>query len=56
MNSFDYMGLMNDKTVASGAYAGPNTNGKPNTLASRYGQPVFYQGARALRLQVKFTF
>ena len=56
MNSFDYLGLMNDKTVVGGKYAGPNTNGQPNTLASRYGQPVFYQGARALRLQVKFSF
>jgi hypothetical protein len=56
MNNFDYNGLMNNKTVSSGKYAGPNTNGKPNTLASRYGQPVFYQTARALRLQVKFTF
>ncbi len=56
INSFNYQALMNDKTTASGVYAGPNTNGKPNTLASRYGAPVFYQGARALRLQVKFTF
>lgn len=66
MNNFDYLGLMNDKSrvfvpptaTAAGfwQYAGPNTNGKPNTLASRYGQPVFYQGARSLRLQIKFTF
>ena len=62
MNNFDYMSIMNDKTriqnttTGQWSYAGPNTNGKPNTLASRYGQPVFYQTARALRLQVKFTF
>ena len=60
MNNFDYLGLMNDKTrvfnVDHYEYAGPNTNGSPNTLASRYGKPVYYQGARALRLQVKFTF
>jgi hypothetical protein len=57
MNSFSYMSLMNDKTLnAAGNYAGPNTNGRPNTLASRYGQPVFYQDSRAMRLQIKFTF
>lgn len=57
MNNFNYMSIMNDKTVdESGAYAGPNTNGRPNTLASRYGHPVFYQDARAMRFQVKFTF
>jgi hypothetical protein len=60
MNSFDYMGLMNDKTrvfnVDHWEYAGPNTNGQPNTLASRYGRPVFYQSARNMRIQIKFTF
>ena len=67
MNNFDYMGLMNDKTrvfvppsatdpTGHWAYAGPNTNGSPNTLASRYGHPVYYQDARAMRLQIKFTF
>jgi hypothetical protein len=62
MNNFDYMGLMNNKTTAidpktgNTIYAGPNTNGSPNTLASRYGHPVYYQDARAMRLQVKFTF
>jgi hypothetical protein len=40
----------------TGVYAGPNTNGKPNTLASRYGKPVIFQGARAMRLQLRFTF
>jgi hypothetical protein len=57
MNSFDYMGIMNNKSVdSSGNYNGPNTNGRPNVLASRYGQPVFYQTARAMRLQIKFIF
>jgi hypothetical protein len=65
MNSFDYMGLMNNKTTKividkngnpQTVYGGPNTNAKPNTLASRYGQPVFNQGARNMRLQIKFTF
>jgi hypothetical protein len=38
------------------SYTGPNTNGKPNTLASRYGKAVIFQGARSMRLEVKFTF
>ena len=70
--NFNYLALMNDKTfvvVDSNAgktpypgpkyvaqYAGPNTNGQPNTLASRYGLPVILQGARTIRLQLKFTF
>ena len=62
MNNFNYMPIMNDKTIVidpnSGnpVYGGPNTNGQPNTLASRYGLPVFYQSARNMRLQIKFTF
>jgi len=64
--NFNYLALMNDKsfttngTNANGfpkiVYAGTNTNGKPNTLAARYGMPVIYQNARAVRIQVKFTF
>jgi hypothetical protein len=62
MNSFDYLGIMNDRTrvacAAAGGfcYAGPNTNGQANTLRSRYGLPVIFQGTRNLRMQVKFTF
>jgi hypothetical protein len=65
MNNFNYMAIMNDKTTkvvtdSSGntqtVYGGPNTNGSPNTLSNRYGHPVFYQDARAMRLQIKFTF
>ncbi|MGH9523916.1 MAG: TonB-dependent receptor [Terriglobales bacterium] len=58
MNNFDYLSLMNNKTTnaAGTAYAGPNTNGKPNTLASRYGAPIIYQNARNMRLEVRFTF
>lgn len=59
-NSFDYLGLMNDRTrvvcPAGFCYAGPNTNGRPNTYRSRYGLPVIYQGTRNLRLQLKFSF
>ncbi len=66
MNNFNYLALMNDKStvlvtdpktgITSPVYSGPNTNGKPNTLASRYGQPIIYQGARNLRFEVKFAF
>jgi hypothetical protein len=64
--NFNYLALMNDKTYTLGpnnaqgyptvVYAGANTNGKPNSLGVRYGQPVIFQGARAIRLQLKFTF
>ena len=66
MNNFNYMALMNDRTtklvtnattgVVSTVYGGPNTNGAPNTLASRYGLPIIYQGTRNIRVQVKFSF
>ena len=65
-NNFNYLALMNDKTTTTYLdpttntykvkYSGPNTNGQPNTLANRYGQPVIFQGARTIRLQLKFTF
>ncbi len=38
------------------SYAGPNTNGAPNTLSGTYGKPVIFQSARTIRLQLKFTF
>jgi hypothetical protein len=38
------------------AYAGPNTNGKPNTLSGSYGKALIFQSARTIRLQIKFTF
>jgi len=50
MTNFDYMSLINVKNTTS------NTNGKPNTLASRYGAPIIYTAARNMRLQMKFTF
>jgi hypothetical protein len=50
MTNFDYMTLFNAKSTTL------NVNGKPNTLASRYNNPIIFQGARNLRFQVKFTF
>jgi hypothetical protein len=50
MTNFDYMTLMNAKNTTS------NVNGQPNTLASRYGQPIIYQSARNMRLEMKFIF
>jgi hypothetical protein len=52
---------MNNKATTTDSkgniiYGGPNTNGKPNTFASRYGQPIIYQNARNMRLQMKFIF
>jgi hypothetical protein len=60
--NFNYMALMNDKTYTIDpttnklVYAGPNSNGKPNTLLSRYGLPVIYQASRTIRMELKFTF
>jgi hypothetical protein len=61
MTNFDYMGLMNNKTTTVNSkgqvvYGGPNVNNAPNTLASRYGQPIIYQNARNMRLQMRFIF
>jgi hypothetical protein len=61
MTNFDYMSLMNNKTTGVNSkgqvvYAGPNVNGAPNTLASRYGQPIIFQNARNMRLQMRFIF
>ena len=49
MNGFNYVDALNGK----GAFAGVQT---PLTLASRYGLPQIYQGARTLRLALRFTF
>jgi len=61
MTNFDYMSLMNNKATTVNSkgqvvYAGPNVNNAPNTLASRYGQPIIYQNARNMRLQMRFIF
>jgi len=57
MNGYNYMDALN----ATGAFAG-NVPGKstkiqtPLTLASRYGLPLGYQVARAIRMTLRFTF
>jgi hypothetical protein len=62
MTGWNYIAIMNNTTTVpctNGTdlcYAGPNVNGRPNTLASRYGQPLMFQGARTIRVQFKFTF
>jgi len=33
-----------------------NATGGPITINSQYGTPLFYQLARTIRLQAKFTF
>jgi hypothetical protein len=49
MNGYNYVDALN----AKGAFAGLQT---PLTLASRYGLPQIYQGARTMRLALRFTF
>lgn len=49
MNGYNYMDALN----ATGAFAGVQTK---LTLANRYGLPQVYQGARNLRLALRFTF
>lgn len=49
MNGYNYVDAVN----ATGAFAGVQAK---RTLASRYGMPQIFQGARNMRLAVKFTF
>ena len=57
MNGYNYVDALN----GTGAFAGnaPGTSTKiqaPLTLASRYGQPLGFQNARAIRLTMRFSF
>ena len=49
MNGYNYVDGLN----AKGAFAGVQT---PLTMASRYAMPQVFQGARNVRLQMRFTF
>ena len=49
MGGYNYVDALNGK----GAFAGVQS---PLTLASRYGLPQVFQGARNIRLAVRFTF
>jgi len=49
MNGFNYIDALN----GTGAFAGVQA---PLTVASRYGFPQLFQGARSMRLQVRLTF
>lgn len=49
MNGYNYVDALN----GTGAFAGVQT---PLTLASRYGMPQVFQGARSMRLAVRFIF
>jgi hypothetical protein len=49
MNGFNYLDALN----GSGSFAGTQSK---LTVASRYGLPQLFQGARTMRLQVRFTF
>ena len=49
MRSYNYIDAMN----ATGTFAGVQTK---LTLASRYGMPSGFQGARNIRLAFRFTF
>jgi outer membrane receptor protein involved in Fe transport len=56
MNGYNYVDALN----ATGAFAGNLSTGTkiqaPLTLASRYGMPNGFQGARAIRLTLRFIF
>jgi hypothetical protein len=53
MNGYSYLDALN----SAGAFAGAFTNTPGGlTLASRYGLPQVFQGARNMRLAVRFTF
>jgi hypothetical protein len=49
MNGYNYLDALNGTGAFSGVQA-------PLTLASRYGDPILFQNARTMRLQVRFTF
>ncbi len=49
MNGFNYVDALNGTGAFSGVQA-------PLTMASRYGLPQLFQGARTVRLQIRFTF
>ncbi len=49
LSGYNYVDALNGK----GAFAGVQS---PLTLASRYGLPAVFQGARNIRLAVRFTF
>lgn len=49
MGGFNYVDALN----GSGTFSGVQS---PLTLASRYGLPQLFQGARTMRLQIRFTF
>jgi hypothetical protein len=49
MNGFNYVDALNGAGAFSGVQA-------PLTVASRYGLPQLFQGARSMRLQVRLTF
>ena len=49
MNSYNYVDGVNGNNTFAGVQA-------PLTLASRYGLPQVFQGARNMRLALRFTF
>jgi hypothetical protein len=51
MGGYNYMDALN----GTGAFGG-SAGQAPLTLANRYGLPQVYQGARNLRLSIRFTF
>jgi len=66
MTGWNYLAIANNTSstvitdpvtlVQSRVYNGPNVNARPNPLAARYGLANLFQGSRAIRLQMKFTF
>ena len=57
MNGYNYVDALNGTGAFAGTLPGSSSPIQaPLTLASRYGQPVLFQTARNVRLQLRFTF
>ncbi|MCX6616149.1 MAG: hypothetical protein NTZ98_08630, partial [Acidobacteria bacterium] len=57
MKGYNYVDALNGTGAFTGTAPGTTTQIQaPLTLASRYGLPQVYQGARNIRLALRFTF
>jgi hypothetical protein len=64
LNGYNYIDALNGTGAFSGSYSCPTTKNPaqtclvqtPSTLASRFGKPQVFQGARTVRLEARFIF
>jgi len=56
LSGFDFHSMITGWNYIAVANTPFNADANPQTLSARYGKPILFQGARAIRLQLKFTF